>query len=221
MSATRGYADKDELVAELGHELRNQLVSMTMVLDLLKRARHEPEQIDAIIPMLDKDLTRLKRFVEQQLDSQELTEGALASGATDSQDDATVAASSTNSSPERRRVLVVDDNVDAADSLCLVLEARGHESQAAYDGAEALDKLEAFAADVVLLDIGLPQMDGLEVARRIRSTARGKEITLVAVTGWGQDEDRQRTTEAGFDAHLTKPVDSALLVELISRHPGR
>jgi len=116
-----------------------------------------------------------------------------------------------------RRVLVVDDNRDAAASLRLVLELDGHEVEAAYGAAEALRAVDVFRPDVVLLDIGLPQMDGYEVARRIRARPDGGAIRLFALTGWAQEEDKRKAFEAGFDQHLTKPVDSAVLRQLIAR----
>jgi PAS domain S-box-containing protein len=115
---------------------------------------------------------------------------------------------------EGRRVLVVDDNRDAADSLSMLLEARGHEVRVAYDGLEAVGAAVAFQPDVVLLDIGLPKLYGYDAARRIRD-ARGAEVLLVAITGWGQDEDRRRAKDAGFDYHLTKPVDPEAINRLI------
>jgi signal transduction histidine kinase/CheY-like chemotaxis protein len=114
-----------------------------------------------------------------------------------------------------RRVLIVDDNVDAADSLRLMLEIRGHDVRATYDGSSALETLQEFDAEVVLLDLGMPRMDGLEVARRIRALPLRATPRLIALTGWGQPEDKHRTSEAGFDAHLTKPADALALAELI------
>jgi PAS domain S-box-containing protein len=113
-----------------------------------------------------------------------------------------------------RRVLVVDDNRDAADSLSMLLSARGHEVRVAYDGLEAVGAAVAFDPDVVLMDIGLPKLDGYDAARRIRE-ARGKDVLLVAITGWGQDEDRRRSSAAGYDFHLTKPVDPEAITRLI------
>jgi PAS domain S-box-containing protein len=109
------------------------------------------------------------------------------------------------------RLLVVDDNRDAADSLALLLEAAGHPVRVAYDGRTALAVAEAFRPDVALLDIGLPDLSGHEVARRLRAAAWGRHMRLIALTGWGQDDDRRRSAEAGFDHHLTKPVDPASL----------
>ena len=114
----------------------------------------------------------------------------------------------------RRRVLVVDDNLDAADTLEMLITTHGHEVRSAYDGEEAVEVARTFLPDVVLLDIGLPKLHGLEAGKRIRA-ARGSDVTLIAITGWGQDEDRRRTQQAGFDYHLTKPVDGEAIVRLI------
>jgi CheY-like chemotaxis protein len=118
--------------------------------------------------------------------------------------------------PPPRRVLLVDDNADAADSLRLVLELQGHATEVAYDSASALLAVERFAPECVLLDIGLPIVDGYETARRIRTLPGGDAIRVIAITGWGQQEDKERALAAGFDAHLTKPVDSAALSALLA-----
>jgi PAS domain S-box-containing protein len=123
----------------------------------------------------------------------------------------------------RRRILVVDDNRDAADSLAMTLRLAGHELHTAYDGPEAVEAAAQFRPDIVLLDIGLPRLNGYEVAHRIREQPRGKEVSLVAVTGWGQEEDKRRAREAGFDHHLTKPVapaDLQPLLDVTPRTPG-
>jgi PAS domain S-box-containing protein len=117
----------------------------------------------------------------------------------------------------RRRVLVADDNVDAATSLALLLQIEGHEVMVVYDGADAVDQVSKFRPDIVILDIGMPRMDGLEAARRIRSMSDGEHLPLVAVTGWGQPADRERTRNAGFDAHLVKPVEGSELQALLTR----
>ncbi len=115
----------------------------------------------------------------------------------------------------RRRVLIVDDNADAADSLAMLLSMEGHETQAIHSAREAIVRAESFQPDVILLDIGLPEMDGYEVARRIRELPGGREVKLVAVTGYGGPEDRMRTHAAGFDAHLLKPLELAMLARVI------
>ncbi|QDU22424.1 response regulator [Urbifossiella limnaea] len=121
----------------------------------------------------------------------------------------------------RRKVLVADDNTDAAESLATLLELLGNEVRTAADGMEAVDVAEEFRPDVAVLDIGMPRLDGNGVARRIRAAAWGERVALIALTGWGQAEDRRRTAEAGFDLHLTKPVDpttlDAMLTEVCRR----
>jgi len=114
----------------------------------------------------------------------------------------------------RRRILVVDDNVDAAQSLAMLLRLRGHEVQTAFGGPEALQKAQTDEPELVFLDIGMPVMDGYEVARGLRAPL-GSELTIIALTGWGTEQDRQRSREAGFDHHLTKPVDLAALEEVL------
>ena len=115
-----------------------------------------------------------------------------------------------------RRVLVVDDNQDAADTLALLLGMSGHEVRTAHDGAMAVQLASAFRPDVILMDLGMPKMDGYEAARRIRATPHGAEPFLVALTGWGDDADRRRTREAGFDRHVVKPVDPDELERLVA-----
>lgn len=118
-----------------------------------------------------------------------------------------------------RRVLVVDDNHDSAESLSTLLELMGHQTAVAHDGLEAVERAGSFRPDVILLDIGLPQMDGYEACRAIRQEAWGQGMVLVALTGWGQDEDRRKSREAGFDHHMVKPVDHIQLTRLIDALP--
>ena len=114
------------------------------------------------------------------------------------------------------RVLVVDDNRDAVKSLAMVLKLTGHEVETAYDGREAVDAAAMFKPDVVLLDLGLPKINGYEACRQIRDHEWGRNIKIIAVTGWGQEEDRQKTNDADFDRHLVKPVKPAVLLELLA-----
>ena len=119
----------------------------------------------------------------------------------------------------RQRVLVVDDNHDAADSLGMLLQFLGAEVEVVHGGREALEAMRTFRPRVVLLDLGMPHMDGLEVARRMREDPEMKDATLVALTGWGQREDRRRTGEAGFDYHLVKPADVRTLQSILTVAP--
>jgi PAS domain S-box-containing protein len=125
-------------------------------------------------------------------------------------------------SPRPLRVLVVDDNRDAADSLKVLLETAHQDVRIAYEGKSALEVAQAFQPELVLLDIGMPQMDGYEVAKRLRSMTFAKRPTLVALTGWGQAADKERASAAGFDQHFTKPVNpDELLGYIASRAPDR
>lgn len=117
------------------------------------------------------------------------------------------------------RILVVDDNRDAAESLGALLSVLGATVSVVHDGASAIAGLDAFDPDVILLDIGMPRMDGYEVSRRIRATPGHAGILLIALTGWGQEQDRQRSREAGFDHHLVKPPDIRRLHELVAAAP--
>jgi signal transduction histidine kinase len=120
-----------------------------------------------------------------------------------------------------RRILVADDNPDALESLAAVLRLRGHEVFSASNGATALEIAIRHVPDIALLDIGMPLLDGYEVARRIRAEEWGKSVTLVALTGWGQESDRRRSQEAGFDTHLVKPLDPHRLSALLAQLPAR
>lgn len=115
----------------------------------------------------------------------------------------------------RLRILVVDDNVDAAESLRMVLELREHEVHVRHSGPAAIEAAQVLLPDLVLLDLGMPGMDGFEVMRRIRAQPWGRNLRVVALSGWGQDEHKTRSREAGFDAHVTKPVEPGQLEHLL------
>jgi signal transduction histidine kinase/ActR/RegA family two-component response regulator len=119
------------------------------------------------------------------------------------------------------RILIVDDNRDSADSLAMYLKIKGHDTRTAYDGEQALQAAEEIRPDVVLLDIGMPRLDGYEVCRRIRQQPWGSGMLVVALTGWGQVEDQRRTEEAGFDRHMVKPIEPAALMKLLASPPTR
>jgi two-component system CheB/CheR fusion protein len=130
--------------------------------------------------------------------------------------------SSARSRPIHRtlRILVVDDNVDGAMSLGIVLRLWGHEVQVAHDGFRALEEADRRRFDVAVLDIGLPGLDGYEVARRLRRRPGWAKTLLIAITGYGQNDDRRRSLEAGFDLHLVKPVDPATLEKVLRERAG-
>lgn len=119
------------------------------------------------------------------------------------------------------RVLVVDDNRDSADTLAMMLRILGHESHTGYDGQDAVEKAAALSPDAVLLDIGMPRLNGYEAAAQIRQQPGGEQMLLIAATGWGQDEDRERTSAAGFDAHLIKPINHEELNKLLQTYAAK
>jgi CheY-like chemotaxis protein len=115
------------------------------------------------------------------------------------------------------RILVVDDNHDAAESMQVLLRLMGANVCAAFDGLEALEVAATFRPEAVLLDIGMPKLHGYDTARRFREEEWGKDMVLVALTGWAREEDRRRSEEAGFDGHLVKPVEVSALRDLLER----
>jgi signal transduction histidine kinase/ActR/RegA family two-component response regulator len=133
-----------------------------------------------------------------------------------SEEGGTRAAAGTAAGSAPRRILVVDDNRDAADTLRLLLRMMGSDVNTAHDGLEAVAAAAEFRPEVVLLDLGLPKLDGYEAARRIRAQEGGADLFLVALTGWGHEEDRRRSLEAGFDLHMTKPVEFDALRKLLA-----
>ena len=129
----------------------------------------------------------------------------------------TVLVSPVKPASPRFRILVVDDNHDSALSLAMMLSIMGHDTRTAHDGESAVATAESFLPEVVLLDIGLPKLNGYEVAQRIREQEWGKSMFLIAVTGWGQEEDRQRSSEVGLNVHMVKPVEPAALERLLAQ----
>jgi len=121
-------------------------------------------------------------------------------------------------SPSKRRILIVDDNVDAAVALASLLKKYGHDVLEVHDGTEAIKAFEGFRPEIVLLDIGMPGMNGLEVARRLRQRNRSPRVLIIAITGWGKTEDEAVSREAGFDLHLVKPVEEAELLKAVGSH---
>jgi CheY-like chemotaxis protein len=119
-----------------------------------------------------------------------------------------------------RRILVADDFPQSAETLAQLLRHEGYEVRVAQDGIEAFQTAAEFRPDVIVLDIAMPKLNGYEAARKIREQPWGREILLIALTGWGQQQDRRRTQEAGFNAHLTKPVNYNAIAELLANVPG-
>ena len=123
--------------------------------------------------------------------------------------------------PARLRVLVVDDNQDAADMLANLLRLLQADVRVVYDGQSALDLMDVFRPEAIVLDLGMPGMDGYEVARRVRAQPAGARLALIALSGWGQERDRERTAEVGFDVHLVKPVDLDRILTVLRELDGK
>jgi CheY-like chemotaxis protein len=119
------------------------------------------------------------------------------------------------------RILVADDNRDVADTIATILRWKGNNVQMVHDGEEALAVATEFQPDVALLDLGMPKINGYDACRRLREQPWGRKLIIIALTGWGRDEDRQRTRDAGFDHHLVKPVRPAALIKLIAELTGK
>jgi CheY-like chemotaxis protein len=122
-------------------------------------------------------------------------------------------------STQHLKVLVVEDNVDSAETLAILLRAYDHEVRTVHDGLQAIEVSERFQPDVILLDLGLPDLDGYDVCRRIRQRPRGRNMIIIALSGWGQQKDKDRSAASGFDLHLVKPVEAQTLIEMLSSAP--
>jgi PAS domain S-box-containing protein len=136
-----------------------------------------------------------------------------------SQQPATTTTVDTSTTPPQplRRILVADDNIDSAETLASLLRSAGHEVRTAHEGASAVDTWNTFRPDLAILDIGMPNLNGYEVARQIRSREDGVHTVLIAITGWGQEKDKRRARDAGFDHHLTKPVDPPAITKILAQ----
>jgi len=234
---------KGESIAVVAHELRNLLAPIRSGLEILRLRGDDPPTLERMRCVMERQITDMTRLIDGLLDRACATEGdaslrphiaalVVVEGAgenpnilTDAKHETftqfvpaeTAPAMPTAHCPGRSlRALVIDDNVNSADSLALLLQLWGHEVRVAYDGPSALTAAAALRPDIVLLDLTLPDMDGYEVADRLRQGQIG-EARLVAITGRGLEADRQRSRAAGFDGHLVKPVEPAALRALFEQ----
>jgi CheY-like chemotaxis protein len=200
---------------------------LPLVFDLFVQ---EPQALDRARGGLGLGLTLVKRLVELHGGSVTVASEGLGRGSEftvrlPAAEDAGAldrrAAASAAAGAGQRRVLIVEDNADARESLSLLLQLAGHHVETCEDGPSALAALPTLALDVALIDVGLPGMDGYSLARTVRQTAALRDLYLVALTGYGQAEDRQKARDAGFDVHMTKPVDPQALETLLARVPSR
>lgn len=231
-------ACKDEFLAILSHELRNPLAPIRYAVELLSRSAADLAALEWSREVIGRQVAFLSALADNLLDISRTTRGAIdlhtqRLGVEANVDDATrpgepvsIARSamprrreSPGDTPRamRRRVLVVDDNVDALEGLSLLLEMAGNEVIKASDGIEAIEVAAARPPDLAVLDLGMPRMDGYELARRIRAEPWGLHLPLVALSGWGQSDDRRRARESGFDCHLVKPVSFDAVADVMAR----
>ncbi len=219
---TRVGGDAVVRVEDTGEGIRADL--LPKVFDLFAQ---EPQALDRARGGLGLGLTLVKRLVELHGGSVSATSAGRGRGseftvrlpavAAEAPEDVVQPPAPAAGTGPRRRVLIVEDNADARESLCLFLQLAGHEVDTAEDGPRGLDKLHTFRPDVAVIDVGLPGMDGYEIARAIRQRLDGKSMCLIALTGYGQAEDQRRALAAGFDIHLTKPIDPATIQDLLAR----
>jgi CheY-like chemotaxis protein len=188
--------DKDRQLAMLAHELRNPLTPLRNGIEIVRQMSSGNPALARTAEMMSRQIVQLVRLVDNVVG----TEAAPATE--DSAGTLTKPAESA-----RLRILVADDNADGADSLAMLLQAEGHVVLTAPDGRRAVEVAEAFVPDVILMDVAMPNLDGLEATREIRRRPWGQRIRIIALTAWGQETERRRTREAGMDAHLVKPVD--------------
>jgi len=224
---------KHELIAMLSHELRNPLAPLRNGLNLLRVASRDEanaavhemmeRQVSQLVRLVDDLLERLAAMHAGSMEAHSTGEGRGAESIVRLPLAATSERSSEAQAPIACRVLVADDNRDAAESLADLLRELGADVSLAYDGEQAVELARVIQPDLALVDIGMPKLDGYQVAERIRSEAGARALKLVALTGWGQDDDRRRARAAGFDEHLVKPAELdklRALLESATRQKG-
>jgi CheY-like chemotaxis protein len=199
--------DEDRRLAMLAHELRNPLTPLRNGIEIMRQMSSGNPTLARTAEMMRRQVVQLVRLVDDLVEA----ESAPASEAGQTPADPRESS--------RLRILVADDNADGADSLAMLLQANGHVVLTASDGRRAIEVAEAFSPDVILMDVAMPNLDGLEATREIRRRPWGQRIRIIALTAWGQETERRRTREAGMDAHLVKPVDPRTL-EAVLRANG-
>ena len=202
--------DKEERLALLAHELRNPLTPLRNGIEIVRQMSSGNPALARTTEMMNRQIVQLVRLVDDLVGT-ESTRTALEAPVRLAE----AAQPVESAKPVRLRILVADDNADGADSLAMLLQADGHVVLTAPDGRRAIEVAEAFRPDVILMDVAMPNLDGLEATRAIRSRPWGQAIRIIALIAWGQDAERRRTREAGMDAHLVKPVDLQALAAVL------
>jgi two-component system, OmpR family, response regulator len=204
-------AGKQELLAELAPRLREPLAPIRSALDVLQLVASAHDQVSWAVGVIERQLVSLLALLGDP------APGPASGGEPPPAHRGAARAGQAAAGGPRRRLLVVDDHLESARTLARVLEVRGYEVHLAHDGPAALAAVARHQPDAVLLDIGLPGLDGFEVARRIRARPEGRQVTLIAITGYGWLDDRLSSRQAGFDHHLVKPFLPDALETLLER----
>jgi CheY-like chemotaxis protein len=196
----RAAQEKERQIAILAHELRNPLTPLRNGIEIVRQMSSGNPSLARTAEMMSRQIVQLVRLVSELVgtDSAPLPQESVGTAVSPAES-------------ARLRILVADDNADGADSLAMLLQAEGHVVLTAPDGRRAVEVAEAFSPDVILMDVAMPNLDGIEATREIRSRSWGQQIRIIALTAWGQEAERRRTREAGMDAHLVKPVDPRAL----------
>jgi CheY-like chemotaxis protein len=202
----RAAYEKEKQLATLAHELRNPLTPLRNGVEIVRQMSGGNPALARTADVMARQIAQLVRLVD------DLCEGTPSPPETAAQSPGTIAASVESC---RLKILVADDNADGADSLAMLLQAQGHIVLTAPDGRRAVDLAEVFRPDVILMDLAMPQLDGLQATRELRLRPWGASVRIIAVTAWGHESERRRTREAGMDFHLVKPVEPEALTALL------
>jgi CheY-like chemotaxis protein len=189
--------EKDRQLSMLAHELRNPMTPLRNGIEIVRQMSSGNPAIARTAEMMSRQIVQLIRLVDE----------LVGTGPTPVAEDPVAGTLGNTPESGRLRILVADDNADGADSLAMLLQAQGHVVLTAPDGRRAIEVAEGFIPDVILMDVAMPNLDGLEATREIRRRPWGQGIRIIALTAWGQEAERRRTREAGMNAHLVKPVD--------------
>jgi CheY-like chemotaxis protein len=198
----RAAHDKDRHLSMLAHELRNPLMPLRNGIEIVRQSSGENPALSRTLEMMSRQVMQMVRLVDGLVGTEVALREAPVAGP-----------ESGGFSP--LRILIADDNVDGADSLALLLQGDGHVVLTAINGRQAIEVAEAFRPDVILMDIAMPNLDGLEATREIRRRSWGGRVRIIALTAWDQDSERRRTHAAGMNDHLVKPVDPLTLAAVL------
>jgi CheY-like chemotaxis protein len=204
----RAAHEKESQLTTLAHELRNPLTPLRNGVEIVRQMSRGNPTLARTADMMVRQIAQMVRLVDDLFELPAVTRPAEFPGTFEA---------STESF--RLKILVADDNADGADSLAMLLQAHGHLVLTAPDGRRAVEVAEIFLPDVILMDVAMPQLDGLEATREIRLRPWGARVRIIALTAWGRESERRRTLEAGMDFHLVKPVDPDTLVSLLRQGP--